>query len=272
MKNPLLLLLCFLLLSCGGEQENTNEKTDDAVQQTAQISQSDSDSLRTVFLELHEKRKDWFPSKFVFEAGKLNPVDEALRDTTFFIFREELLEAVRQKDAFKLLEITDGNIKYSFGEDGGLPGFVQLWELDSPEGIERSPIWETLEDVLMKGGSFSEGGKTFSAPYYYGLFPEEYDAFTYGLIVGKGVRMRSAPNLRAPVVKSLSYDIVEIMGKTASFETIGGEEHPWVQLKLLDGREGYVWGKYIGSPIGFRAGFSRQKNGSWLMHFFVAGD
>ncbi len=272
MKNPLLFLLCFLMLSCGQQQDSTDKPTDGTEQQSTEVSPSDSDSLRAVFLQFYKKRQDWFPSQFVFEAGKLNPVDEALTDTTFFIFREKLLEAVRRKDAFYLLEKTDGDVKYSFGDDGGVPGFVQLWELDSPEGIEGSPVWETLEDVLTKGGSFSDGGKTFTAPYFFGLFPEEYDAFTYGLIVGKGVRMRAAPNLRAPVVKSLSYDIVEIVGKTAAFETIGGEEHPWVQVKLLDGREGYVWGKFIGSPIGFRAGFSRQENGSWLMHFFVAGD
>jgi hypothetical protein len=72
------------------------------------------------------------------------------------------------------------------------------------------------------------------------------------------------------MVKRLSFDILEVLGETASFETIGGEEYPWIQVKTADAKEGYVWGKYIGRPIDFRAGFSKQANGAWLMHFFCS--
>lgn len=272
MRIPFLFVLLLLLSACGSKSDTSSDQAAVSEIEPARLSKSNADSLRAVFQSFYEQRKDWYPSKFIIEAGKLNPVDEALKDTSFFIFRETLLKAIRQKDAFGLLEKTSQNIKYSFGEDGGLAGFVQLWELDSPEGIERSLIWDKLENVLTKGGSFGDGGKTFTAPYHYGLFPDEYDAFTHGVVIGTGVRMRTAPDLRAPVVKSVSYEIIEIVGETATFETIGGEEYPWVQVKLLDGREGYIWGKFIGSPIDFRAGFSEQADGSWLMHFFVAGD
>ena len=272
MRIPLLFLLLLFLSACGSESTTSTDQAEISEDITAQLPKSNVDSLRNVFQSFYDKRKDWYPAKFIFEEGKLNPVDEALTDTSFFIFRESLLKSIKEKDAFGLLEKTSQNIKYSFGEDGGLAGFVQLWELDSPEGIERSLVWNKLENVLTKGGSFSEDGKTFTAPYYYDLFPDKYDAFTHGVVIGTGVRMRTAPDLRAPVVKSVSYEIIEIVGKTATFETIGGEEHPWVQVKLLDGREGYIWGKFIGSPIDFRIGFSKQTDGSWLMHFFVAGD
>jgi hypothetical protein len=270
MKFPFLLLMLLILAACGNDQQSAIDQDNNS--QNVEVSKQQIDSLKTLYQTSLTKREDWFPAKFIAEAGKLNPVDEALSDTAFFVFRETLLEAVRKKDVFYLLENTDQFVKYSFGEDGGLAGFVEQWELDSPEGIQRSEVWKYLEAVLMMGGNFSDGGKTFTAPYYFALFPDQYDAFTHGVVTGRGVRMRSAPNLRAPIVKNLSYDIVEILGETAFLETIGGEEHPWVQVKITEDKEGYIWGKYIGRAIGFRAGFSKQPDGSWLMHFFVTGD
>ncbi len=270
MKFSFLLLILLFLTSCGNDQQSSVDQ--DSNSPNVEVSQQETDSLKALYQNYLTKRQDWFPAKFIAEAGKLNPVDEALSDTAFFVFRETLLDAVRRKDVFFLLENTDQFIKYSFGDDGGLAGFVQQWELDSPEGIQQSEVWKQLEAVLTMGGNFSDNGKTFTAPYYFGLFPDQLDAFTHGVVTGRGVRMRSAPNLRAPIVKNLSFDIVEVIRETASLEIIGEDQYPWVQVKMTDGKEGYIWGKYIGLPIGFRAGFSKQPNGSWLMHFFVAGD
>ena len=37
------------------------------------------------------------------DMGKLYPVDQAPKDTAFFIFREQLKEAIRKKETFQLL-------------------------------------------------------------------------------------------------------------------------------------------------------------------------
>jgi hypothetical protein len=191
MRFPLLLFVLLIVAACGNDQPASVEQ-DTGKSETA-VSIVRTDSIKKAYRSIIAQKQDWLPAKFIAEAGKLNPVDEALTDTAFFVFREKLLEAVRKKDAFYLLENTDQFIKYSFGEDDGLAGFVQYWGLDSPEGIQRSEVWKQLEDVLTMGGNFSDGYKTFSAPYYYERFPEQYDAFTHGVVTGSGVRMRSAP-------------------------------------------------------------------------------
>ena len=273
MRFPLIFVIVFLLLTaCGGKKDPSVDQSENAEAGASSEPLVVTDSLKAIYKEIYSKRKDWLPAKSIFELGKINPGDEALTDTAFFVLREKLLQAIDNKDAFYLLDKTAADIKCSFGAEDGVAGFVQLWQLDSQEGIASSKLWTTLKSVLTQGGIFRNNGSVFVAPYYYALFPDEYDAFTHGVILGRGVRMRESPSLQSAVVKSLSFDVVEIMETTHDFETIGGEEYPWVQVKLPDGKEGYIWGKFLGSPIGFRAGFTRQQNGSWLMDFFVSGD
>lgn len=272
MRIPLLLVITLLLTACGGKKDSSADPSDNTESGASPQPLVVTDSLKALYKEIYSQKKDWLPAKSIFEMGKINPGDEALSDTAFFVFREKLLQAIDRKDAFYLLDKMAADIKCSFGGEDGVAGFVQLWQLDSQEGIASSEVWATLKSVLTQGGIFQNNGSAFVAPYYYALFPDEYDAFTHGVILGRGVRMRESPNLQSAVVKSLSFDVVEILETTNDFETIGGEEYPWVQVKLNDGKEGYIWGKFLGSPIGFRAGFTRQKNGSWLMDFFVSGD
>lgn len=273
MTRPLLLLcLSLLFFACGGEKGQSDKQPAENDSITSESDKNALDSLKGVYEKIYNSRNDWLPAKSVAEKGKINPVDEALQDTAFFVFRESLIQAIKKKDVFYLLDVVAEDITHSFGDNDGVAGFVQRWQLDSPEGIEHSSIWHELEQVLINGGSFSEGGKRFTAPYYFAEFPDGYDAFTHAAIIGRGVRMRERAGLNTKVVKSLSYDIVEVIEFTDKMERIGDEEFPWVHIKLLDGRQGYLWGKFIGTPIGYRAGFVRQPNGSWNMEFFIAGD
>ena len=41
---------------------------------------------------------------------------------------------------------------------------------------------------------------------------------------------------------------------------------------MADELEGYVFGQFIGSPIGFRAGFRKEHGKQWKLVFLVAGD
>ena len=85
--------------------------------------------------------------------------------------------------------------------------------------------------------------------------------------------MRSEPSLNARILKSLSYNIVKVLQVVNDKqETIGGETHPWVKIQLPESAlEGFVYGKYLRSPIDYRIGF--EKNGrNWQISFFVAGD
>jgi hypothetical protein len=40
----------------------------------------------------------------------------------------------------------------------------------------------------------------------------------------------------------------------------------------MDATEGFLYGKFYRSPIDFRAGFEKKKNGQWKMVRLLAGD
>lgn len=217
-------------------------------------------------------RKDTLPLRQIKEAGKLYPVDEAPLDTSFFVFRGKLLQAIEARDVFYLMDILHPDIKVDFGGGGGVADFVRAWELESPEKARNSEVWDILENTLRNGGTFQNGGKLFVAPYIFATWPEAYDAFEYWAITGSGVRLRSAPNLQSRTLTMVSYDVVKLVEITTVEETIDGKTHPWIKVQLADETEGYVYGKFAAPSISYRTAFERQANGKWQMVFLVAGD
>lgn len=192
------------------------------------------------------------------QGAKLLPVDEAARDPSFARFRAQLLDAVRRKDAGFVHRILAPDITNSFGGDGGIAEFRESWKADRP----RSRLWSTLEEVLARGGAFM-GDSMFAAPYVYSNWPGRYDAFEYGAIAGSSVRVRSRPSPGAPVMATLSYDIVRMINEPGSDD--------FRAIRLPDGRTGYVAERYVRSPIGYRAIFIKR-NGRWLLKALVIGD
>ncbi len=267
-------LLCLILItawSCGPSGEST-ETIDTRSEEAPTIESLPPDTLRDLYQKYAGAREDFLPTQRRPEVGKLNPVDEAPLDTAFFIFREQLLEAVWQKDVFHLLESTDENIKCSFGTENGIPDFVKMWQLDSPETTKTSDVWPTLENILLGGGAFSNNRKTFTAPYVFAIFPDDKDGFEYGAVTGSGVRLRDQPSLQSNVVTTVSYNIVKVIKQATVPETIGDETHPWLEVELLDGTKGYIFGQFVGQPVGWRAIFSQNEKGQWRMVTMVAGD
>jgi hypothetical protein len=103
------------------------------------------------------------------QGAKLQPVDEAAKDPSFFAFRARLLKALADKDANYLISILDPQIKTDFGGGGGVADFKKAWHPERP----NSQVWSELVSVLALGGSFDNG--SFSAPYVYSKFPDEVD-------------------------------------------------------------------------------------------------
>ena len=255
-----------IIAACSGDAAQDGVTNEGEISPTASIN---TDSIRDLYLQYYAALEDTFPKQQHVEKGKLYPVDEAPLDTAFFVFRESLKKVIAEKDVFGLLDVVDKDIKVSFGGENGLADFVTIWNLDTkqPDSLE---IWKALESVLSQGGVFKNGRKAFYAPYYYATWPSEYEAYDYGVIAGSGVRMRETPSLNSRIVKTVSHNIVTILEEKEPQE-IGGEVHPWVKVEGLDGTQGYVYGKFVGYPISFRAGFESKPEG-WRMVFFVAGD
>ncbi len=264
----LLFLIGFFTLSCGGNgQEVDATENGEKVAKSQQLSR---DTLRQLYQQLMAARTDSMPTYQHKEEGKLYPVDEAPLDTGFFVFRERLLNALDRHDVFYLLDVTSKDIKAGFGAENGLADFVSMWQLDSKQP-DTLQIWGLLSRVLSEGGTFSDGRQAFQAPYYHSTWPSQYDPYEYATVSGAGVRFREAANLNSRILKTISHDIVKYLEEGPRQE-IGGETHPWIKVEMLDGNQGYVYGKFIGRPIGFRAGFERRKEDTWQMVFFLAGD
>lgn len=266
---PLILFSVLWLLSCGGESSAERAAREAAERQSVH----NPDSIRRVYAQ---RLSEWDSTATVVirETGRLYPVDEAPRDTAFFLFRADLLDAIAKQDVFALLDRVDGDIKVSFGGEEGVAAFVEAWELDSK--TKTSGVWAVLEKVLRLGGTFANNGRAFYAPYVYSTWPETeaYDAFTHVAITGSGVRVRESPATGSRILETISYEIAEMLdgAEEPVYTTLGGETYPWVKVRTAKGSEGYVYGKYVYSPIDFRAGFEKDEKGRWKMVFLVAGD
>lgn len=289
----LFLFCCYWLCACQSDKAQqagvaskldtvsgeSTEQTNGTLASTA----GESIMLRQAYHDYYAKLEPKFPVHCVSEANKANPADEAVTDTAFFVFRERLREIVVQKDIFKLLEQINPNIKVDFGGGHGLQDFIKTWELDSPEKVPQSRLWPTLEEILALGGTFStfdnyKDGKNlgqikyFQAPYLDACMPADGDPYIDAAVIGAGVRLRNGPGLNSKVVAKLSYDVIEFIEETPIEETIGGETHSWIKVKLKDGTEGFLYGKFFRSPIDFRAIFEQNEAGAWKMITLIAGD
>jgi Bacterial SH3 domain len=202
-----------------------------------------------------------------YRAHRLRPRDEGQQDPRFQAFRQKLLKAISRKDAKFLLSIVDPNIQISFGGEEGIQAFRELWK---PEDV-NSEIWNTLAQLLRLGGTFGESKDEFWAPYVFSRFPDDYSGFDFSAIIAKDVRVRSEPNEKAPMIRSLSYDIVLNLSGGDSPEPRNKVDPVWVRIRLPDGREGFVSAQFIRSPTDYRAGFKRT-GGKWLLTHLVAGD
>ena len=203
------------------------------------------------------------PAPVQAHIGKLRPVDEAVRDPSFYLFRARLLEALVRHDAAALLRAVSQDVRTGFGPEGGKDDFRRRW---IPER-QGSQIWPTLASVLSLGGAFQGG--VFAAPYVYSNFPPAVDAFEYGVILGENVRVRSRASSNAPSIARLSYDVVRVTDW--DFDRGHTGRGPWAKVQLGNGRTGYVSSSLIRSPVDYRAMFEKR-GGEWQLTALVSGD
>jgi len=182
-------------------------------------------------------------------ANRLCPSDQAELVPSFVEFRNELLDVVEKRDETRLRAMLDPKIRTSFGESGGISGFK----------ISDS-VWRELETILKMGGNYSEGN--FWAPYVYANWPEAVDAFSHVAAIRKGVVIRTTPEGSGNEVATVDWEILEL---------VPGKETPGWRRVRTAGKEGWVSASDIRSPIGYRAGFSKD-SGQWAMNALVAGD
>jgi hypothetical protein len=74
--------------------------------------------------------------------------------------------------------------------------------------------------------------------------------------------MRAKPDMKAAVIKTVSYEVLPIEYS---------QNMQWTTIKLGNGKKGYIATQYMRSPIDYRAYFDKV-NGTWKLTAFVAGD
>ena len=202
----------------------------------------------------------------------VKPVDEASQDASFLAFRKKLIAAAERKDLKYVQSIMDPKIELSFGGHSGLSGFRSLWK-------KESEFWEEFLPVIKNGGKFVGEGRNrlnfFSAPYVFTDMPEDLDHFEHFAVFGNNVNLRERPEMNAPVIAQLSYNIVKVDHEAATKRKTGPGEYDykidWQKVTTLGGQTGWMKAEYVRSPIDYRAGFEK-KRGRWVMTFFIAGD
>jgi hypothetical protein len=195
------------------------------------------------------------------QVAKLYPVDEAARQPDFFTFRARLLQTAQTRDTAFLYSVLAPDILNSFGGEGGIAEFKEMWRPEDP----ASAVWSELTEILSMGGAYS-GETLFVAPYTSSSFPDAYAGYEYLAIVGTGVRVRERATTTSAVLAELSFDIV-----ARAWQPPDGSVDGWTAIELADGRIGYVAAPYVRSPVARRAGFV-LRSGRWQLQFLVAGD
>lgn len=195
------------------------------------------------------------PTAPTVNGPKLMPVDEASQDPALVTYRNQLLEAVRRRDANAVAALVDPNIKMSFGGDAGVEALKKT--------LAREGGFEDLEFVLTHGGAFIEGSekRAFWAPYVYSNWPDDRDSFSDLAITEENVPLRESKDANSPVIATLSYDLVTQVMHEGNLR----------QVKTADGKTGWVEANKTRSPIAYRAGFNKSA-GEWKMNALVAGD
>lgn len=207
------------------------------------------------------------PAAEPYPRVQLAPQDKAIADPSFAAFRKKLDAVVAAKDASALRAMLAPRVLVSFGGESGPDAFSERWKPADP----GSELWPLLAKLLTLGSTVekSDEGVTATYPHAYAAFPDDLDAFTSGVITGRGVKVREKPDEAAPVVGQLDYDVVKVPDWKFDAET--GTSPPWIEVELWNGKTGFVAKSAIRSPGDYRVGFTKQ-DGAWKLTYLVAGD
>ena len=220
------------------------------------------------------------------EGPKLFPVDEAVQDTTFFLFRNHLLKVVRARDMGSLLETVDDDIIVAHDGPQGVETFKAICNLQDTE----SKYWKEIEIILMNGGIFKEsrdGCKYFMASYVHGKWhdtivkmihsskykwPDDVDLrMEIGVIVGEKVELRESPQNDSNVIRVLEYDVVGAPDNVRINNEPPPKKYPgWIRVVTHDGCYGFIPTEYYRDWYSYLMVFGRI-NGQWKIVRFVKG-
>jgi hypothetical protein len=186
--------------------------------------------------------------------ARIVPLDEASKDESFVVFRNELIDAIDQRNLKGVLGAVSADVRVTLTGRKGIPALRQLWHLDSsPTSFLRE-----LRAVLILGGRF-EQPCSFTAPYVWTEFPASLFPLDYLVVVRDKTVMYAAADAKSKQVAVLSEgEIVQIDGGTTE----------WAGIERSAGLRGYVSLSAVRRPASFRAFFTKIMSEWKLVGFF----
>ena len=192
----------------------------------------------------------------------------------------QLSQIVESKDYLAFADWLAPDVLSSLGGNGGIMEFTENWNIDE----DASRLWIELERVLRLGGAFIETeyeipveDRSIVFPYLFNLELDDPDRFfEAAIITGSKVNVRSAPHLNSTVIDQFTYDVVWYVQEEGVQNTSGDngmDEPAWYLVESYDrSTRGWVYWKYVRSPIDYRLVLSLNESGEWKIDSFVAGD
>lgn len=187
---------------------------------------------------------------------ELRPIDQASTQPEFLVFRARLLAAIARRDVEAIVSMSDPKIRVSFGDGGGSAEWRRML------GQADAAWFSRFAETLALGGSF-RSPDAFVAPYVYSAWPDRLDAFENVAVIGERVAVRAQPTTQSAVMTTLSYAVVPVAD--------GGEKDGMTNVRLADGRKGWIATRFLRSSVNERALFNRV-GGRWLLTAYVSGD
>ena len=187
---------------------------------------------------------------------RLPPVENCSTELGFDEFRARLQEVVANKDKRALLTMLSEDVEVNFGGDHGPALFAANWKFDEP-GDSR--VWAELEEALSQG--CTQSGDALVAPSFVANFPEQLDAFET-VILPPGAELHTAKAGASAGKGTLDWHLATV---------IESADEAWLEVKLADGRQGFVRYDQTVNPLDYRLVFEKR-GGEWKIAAFVAGD
>ncbi len=246
----ILLMICtlFLFTQCDDEPTNTETAT---VQET--LEQEEPQEQAQQPLEIPE----------TFSPYQVLPTNDAKGVPSLKAFIDSLRVIAAAKDVEALSAALSDNVTFGVEGKKGKTAFLEEWNL--ADEAETSAVWEGIEAIVNGGGSFSNASRTrYTAPRWATYFPKEYNKDIFGVIKARNVNIRSRANRKSKQVARLSYDLViPIEEDDPVCETIGRDFNCWYRIRMPDGEEGYVFGKFLKTNLKEKAVFQQVMGKEW---------
>jgi hypothetical protein len=202
---------------------------------------------------------------------KLTPLDAARDDASLRALRDALRKAADSKVVARLQPLLASHVRIDY--DRALTPAEVVDEIRGYSSSEQALFWQDLREAVNLG--FVRQGMTEAcAPYVVFQLSERAlsDAEPIGIIAA-GVRVRREPSVTAPVIDTLSYEVLE-RGPEAPRAASPGQfsgQYQWYQVRTPKGALGWVASKYLRVGGDRRFCFTKE-HGRWKLGSWAIGD